>query len=96
MRLPNAGSYTSVNESHIRVAPIKTVPTYWTYRTTIMQKDTVALKGAVVLMDASSIRLYSHPLKDLKLLQYVYGKSTMVETTGKNPIGHNFLHLLLL
>lgn len=76
--------------SHIRVVPITAVATYWTYRTTIMQKDTVALKGAVVLMDASFIKLHSHPLRDLKLLQYVYGKSPVMESTGKNPTAHHF------
>lgn len=37
--------------SHIRVDPIKAMATYWTY-ITVMQKDTVALKGGVVLMNA--------------------------------------------
>lgn len=41
--------------SHIRVDPIKAIATYWTSITTIMQKDTVELKEAVVLMNASSI-----------------------------------------
>lgn len=40
------------------------------------KKDTVVLKGA------SSTKLYSHPLKELRLLQYVYGKSPIMETTG--------------